>query len=96
MGAESFYVEVAARSVENAFKKVVKEAKHEHGNSGNTGTIAEKKSFIEIPLPKGCDPQEYAERLIKEADSRIYNPSGPAGCIHLGRTRWLFFGWAKN
>lgn len=95
MGAESFTHTSRGDTAEKAFRSAVEEAAYDHGHSGYTGTIAEKDSFVMIPLPEGEDPYEYAEELIGDGDVRI-DKWGPAGCIALGDGEYLFFGWASS
>ncbi|MFW6016038.1 MAG: hypothetical protein ACOCRK_06335 [bacterium] len=83
MGATDFYQVYEGKNAEEAFNKAVKDAQYYHGTSGYTGTIAEKYSFIEISLPEGKDPREYAEDLVYNEDPRINDKWGPAGCIEI-------------
>jgi len=48
-----------------------------------------------IDLPKGKDPEKYADELIDADDSRIIDKWGPAGCFYLGKKEYFFFGWAS-
>ena len=96
MGAESFVQEAAGATAKAAFQAAKEQAWYDHGHSGYTGTIAEKDSFVMIPLPEGEDPYEYAEELIGDGDVRIDNKWGPAGCIDMGDNNYLFFGWASS
>lgn len=96
MSSESFTHTSRGDTAEKAFHSAVSEAAYDHGHSGYTGTIAEKDSFVMIPLPEGEDPYEYAEELIGDGDVRIDNKWGPAGCIDMGDNNYLFFGWASS
>jgi len=95
MGAEVFYHKVKAKSAEKAFSNAIDEAHWHHGHAGYTGTIAEKGSFVMIPLPKDKDPYEYANELIDADDSRINDKWGAAGCFKLANGEFFFFGWAS-
>ena len=97
MGAETFSITKSGKTAKEAFKFAVEDAEYDHGHSGYTGTIAEKDSFVMIPLPKGeLDAYSYANKLINESDHRIDDKWGPAGCIQLDKERFLFFGWASS
>ena len=41
------------KTAQAAFDKVVEQAQWEHGHRGYSGTIAEKRSMVEFPRPKG-------------------------------------------
>ena len=102
MGANEFIKVSSGKEAQQAFNEAVRQAEYDHGHSGYTGTIAEKDSFVEIPLPKkGKKNLEeravaYAEKLIQEDDDRISDKWGPAGCIKVGRGKYVFFGWASS
>lgn len=97
MGAEQFIEESDGKTAKEAFFKAVEQALYDYGHRGYTGTIAEKDSFVMIPLPTSdCrSPRAYAQKLIDEGDARIDDKWGPAGCIDLGNGKYLFFGWAS-
>lgn len=95
-GASTFYTVGYGATAKAAFQNAVSEAQHESGHGGYTGTIAEKSSFVTIVCPKEKTPQKYAEELIAQADKRVDDKYGPAGCIALGGTQFLFFGWASD
>lgn len=96
MGAYEFHHQSSGKTAQEAFSNAVDEARYEYGHGGYTGTIAEKHSFVKIPVPEGKDPHRYAEELIEQDDDRIEDKWGPAGCISLGNDQWLFFGWASS
>jgi hypothetical protein len=96
MGASPFITIAHGSTVQQAFNEAVEEACHEHGHGGYTGSIAEKSSFVRIPLPKDTKPHVEANRLIDEDDDRISDKWGPAGVFELGKGRWMFFGWASS
>jgi hypothetical protein len=96
MGACTFYDGARGVSARDAFDTAVSNAKYNHGHAGYTGTIAEKHSFVMIDLPEGEDPEEYADQLLDDGDSRIDDKWGPAGCIKTGENRYFFFGWASE
>ena len=96
MGAESFITYARGDTAEEAFRAAVSEAQWDYGHSGYSGTIAEKDGFVMIALPTGEDPCDFAFALINNDDSRIGDKWGPAGCIDLGKGKYLFFGWASS
>ena len=96
MGSESFSHQAEGKSAKDAFQKARKQALYDRGHDGYTGTIAEKDAFIMIELPKGQEAEAYADKLIDEADKRIDDKWGPAGCIQIKKNLYLFFGWASS
>ena len=96
MGADTFYQKAKGKTAKAAFTNAQKAARHDHGHSGYTGTIAEKNEFVLIPLPAGANPEAEADRLISEDDSRVTDKWGPAGCFDLGNGEYYFFGWASS
>jgi hypothetical protein len=96
MGATDFYTMAKGKTAKDAFNSAVDAARYEHGHGGYTGTIAEKHSFVMIPIPNGADPYKEATRLMDEDDRRILDKWGPAGCIAVGEGKYLFFGWASE
>ena len=56
MGATEFSTVGHGNTAQAAFTAAVEQARHEHGNGGYTGTIAEKDSFRLITLPKTVAP----------------------------------------
>ena len=96
MGACTFIDRAKGKTAVQAFAAAVQQAKYEHGHGGYSGTIAEKGSFVEIPLPEGKNAHQYAEELLDNDDKRISDKWGPAGCIKIGDGEFLFFGWASS
>ncbi len=96
MGADQFTDRIEHDgTAQEAFDKAVAYAQYEYGHRGYTGTIAEKREFVEIPLPEGQDPHRYALDLISTCDERINSKWGPAGCLAF-EGGYLFFGWASS
>lgn len=101
MGASSFMDWSKGKDNKEAFNRAVDEAAWENGHGGYTGTIAEKRNFVIISLPKEIKPddynaiEEFAWKLIEDSDSRINDKWGPAGCIKAS-DRYLFFGNASS
>lgn len=100
MGADTFMITVSGKTAEAAFASALAAARYMNGHGGYTGTIAEKQSFVMIDVPRGEDARAYARKLIDDADVRIDDKWGPAGCIKLGAgkddSQFLFFGWASS
>jgi hypothetical protein len=102
MGAYDFYHSERGKSAREAFDTAHKQACWEYGHGGYTGTIAEKGSFVMIPLPEGKDAMSHAQELIDSGDHRVDDKWGPAGCIEIpnsekeGTKNYLFFGWASS
>ncbi len=101
MGACNFYCSATGKTASEAFSYAVEKAQYDFGHAGYTGSIAEKDSFVSIPLPEGEDPLRYADQLLDAGDPRIDDKWGPAGCIKTGEKRdgedvFLFFGWASE
>lgn len=98
MGAETFVTTGKGPTLERAFHNALETACWDHGHAGYSGTLAEKTEFIEISLPEGKDPYQYAEELIAAADPRINDKWGPAGAFKVPdeENTWLFFGWASS
>ena len=53
MGGADFMNVGRAKTAQAAFTKLVEQAQWEHGHRGYSGTIAEKRSMVEFPRPKG-------------------------------------------
>lgn len=96
MGATTFFTEAIGGNAQHAFACAVDDARYDYGHRGYTGTIAEKNSFVMIKVPEGKDPYDFAHDLIKAKDPRVDDKWGPAGCIELSATRFMFFGWASE
>jgi hypothetical protein len=98
MGGCTFMTEAKGETAQAAFNDAVKDACFENGHGGYTGTIAEKQSFVIIPMPTGHTGgyADYANQLIEDGDPRIDDKWGPAGCIDMGLGHYLFFGWASS
>lgn len=96
MGACSFMTTATGATAREAFASAQREARHEHGHGGYSGTIAEKGGFVSIACPAGVDAREHANALLASDDERISDKWGPAGCIALGGGKWLFFGYASS
>jgi hypothetical protein len=94
MGATTFTCEVEGNTASQAFRAAKEQAQYEYGHDGYTGTIAEKSSFIMMECPAGVDLYTHVYALL-DSHQRISDTWGPAGCIKLAESKWLFFGWAS-
>lgn len=69
MGADQYMNAGKGKTADIAFKKVTENARHNHGHSGYSGTIAEKYSMVEFPRPKGMRAKTIVDAV--HAISRI-------------------------
>lgn len=95
MGAASFIVSGKGTTAQEAFDLLVKDARHEYGHRGYTGTIAEKNSFIMLEYPD-ANNQTLSVTDVLNNHPKIQDKWGPAGCIECGNGEFLFFGWASE
>jgi len=95
MGQTVFTARGVGDTIAEAFNNAVEYARYQYGHAGYTGTIAEKTSFVIIPLPEGRSAESYAYELLDNSDERINDKWGPAGAIKSDENEWLFFGWAS-
>jgi len=110
VGASEFFDYGYGKTADEAFRSCRDQAAYDYGHAGYTGTMAEKDEFVMIPVPARKNPIKYAEKLLADADSRIDDKWGPAGCIEIrvspadrkkqklerGVKKYLFFGWASS
>jgi len=96
MGACDFSTKGAGKTAKEAFAAAREKALYDHGHAGYSGTLAEKRSFVEIKVPDGVEPRKFAADLMETGDPRIDDKWGPAGCVKLSDGEWLFFGWASS
>lgn len=96
MGAADFVCRSKGRTAAAAFQRAREKATWEYGHGGYTGTIAEKHDFIIIPCPAGVKPEDRAQELLDNEDTRIEDKWGPAGCIKIRHGEYLFFGFASS
>lgn len=96
MGATTFMVSSKGETAADAFKAAVQEARYLYGNSGYSGTIAEKNSFVVVG--KATTTQKagkMANKMIDASDPRVDDKWGPAGCIECKGGLYVFFGWTS-
>jgi hypothetical protein len=97
MGAEAFVTEPYHRdNAKIAFKDAVEQAQYDHGHSGYTGTIAEKHTFVMMPIIEGMTIDQSINKYFDDYDPRIDEKWGPAGCIQNEEGAFIFFGWASS
>lgn len=97
MGATVFTVVAKGVTAQKAWIAVQRDYYDTHPYSG---TVAEKESYIEIPVPDDIKDYpkkiiDYSRKLIDDGDERVDDKWGPAGCLKLLPDQWLFFGWAS-
>lgn len=100
MGAQVFTQTKYGSDAKVAFKEAKEQAQYEYGHSGYSGSLAEKHSYVELPLIEGMDAYSSAMEYINRCDPRIDDKFGPAGCIktfdeEYKLDQFLFFGWAS-
>jgi hypothetical protein len=86
MGASTFITAARGGDVSEAFNTGCREAAHESGHGGYTGTLAEKHTFVVISAQPMLehDATALAHKMIRERDPRIEDKWGPAGAIAFG------------
>ena len=102
MGSQTFFHErfATGKTAEECFKDAQEEARYDHGHSGYTGTVAEKRKFVMMPSVEGKETAwDMAMHYINECDPRVDEKWGPAGCV-MGKNSdgyevYCFFGWAS-
>ncbi|MFD3667211.1 hypothetical protein [Streptomyces sp. NPDC058672] len=100
MGAIAFFTTAIGTDPMSAFNAARREASWEHGNGGNTGSIAEKDTFKLFDESTRGEEAALArtEELFDRDDSPIADKWGPAGALPItvdsGGAGWLFFGFA--
>ena len=97
MGAKSFVTYPYYRNnAKMAFEIAVEQAQYNHGHSGYTGTIAEKHTFVMMPIIEGMTADQSINKYFEDCDPRIDDKWGPAGCIQNEAGEFIFFGWASS
>ena len=101
MGAAGFTTTGTGSNAKEAFRAAVRPALYEEGHGGYTGTIAEKRDFVLLPLPQGTNPNDYAALRehaygLMDTHKSVSDKWGPAGAFDLGGGRYFFFGWAST
>jgi hypothetical protein len=103
MGANEFRNRKSAKTADEAFRILVKEARYEDGHGGYTGTIAEKTDFRMEPPRAGETPAECIARCRDSERHWSQDKRGPAACVdggpdpkQPGNRIFYFFGWASS
>ena len=68
MGSDLFHVRAAGDTLASAFAAAQAQARHEHGHGGYTGTIAEKHNVLEVAVPSGALPANFAAMVYAALD----------------------------
>lgn len=110
MGATTFWTRVpmGTKGLNDVFRDLVSQARWDYGNSGYTGSIAEKSTFKVMGhyrTRKEADARADAilnhESMAEDSvvyDNSVSSKWGPAGVVVYqdGGEKWaLFFGWAS-
>jgi len=101
MSAAYFETLSEGKTLKQAFDAATSKAKMLYGAGGYTGTVAEKRTVVEITEYKGraeSTARTFARKLIADDDSRVDDKWGPAGaiCYSKSKGKWLIFGWASS
>jgi hypothetical protein len=96
MGADPFWNTATGATAQEAFDNATAHARYMHGHGGYSGTLAEKRKFVMVPVPAGHEPLAYARTLHEGDDSPGDDKWGPAACVQIGPGEYLFFGWASS
>lgn len=98
MGAQSFIHTGKGDTVQDAFASARDKAAWDYGHGGYTGSLAEKDSFVLIPIPSEWEgtPEQYVNHLFQQDDPRIEDKWGPAGAVEIAPKTWIFFGYASS
>ena len=95
MGASEFYIVMKGTTAREAFNDARDDALYEWGHGGYTGSIAEKDTFVMIPLPDDVDAEDYAYSIVDD-HPKLDGKWGPAGCFRLDEDTFAFFGTASS
>ena len=97
MGAIPFACIGVGPTVDEAFNDAVRKARHDYGDGGYSGSIAEKRLCVlvaDAPMSL-TEAASLGDRLIGVEDERIHDKGGSAGAIELDTGGFYFFGWAS-
>lgn len=95
MGATTFCTEQEGSSADAAFHLAIKEAQHEFGHGGYSGTVAEKHEYVMVRPLANESNDEAVDRILDGENHPVCDKWGPAGCIRVSEGKYLFFGWAS-
>lgn len=82
MGASEFSNVVMGKTMDEAFRKAVDNARYDYGHAGYTGTIAEKHGFqrFTVPqLPEGISIFDIASLNVWDDEPSFWRPPGRGG-----------------
>jgi len=102
MGAEYYCIEVDGKSAQSAFRKAHQEAIAAYGNSGYTGTLAEKGDYVMVKTKHPVkNRKDFIDGEIKYGPDWLSNNEwadkwGPSGCVKTTNGTYIFFGWASS
>lgn len=99
MGTTNFTVKVKAKNAQAAFETARESALKAYGNSGYSGTIAEKDAFLEVKAPPAIkkDPdqlEKFLDNLLD--DPRFDDTWAPAAVVQTSRNNYTIVGWASE
>lgn len=89
MGANEFKTVSFGKTAAAAFEQAVLDAKHEYGHGGYTGSIAEKRSFVEVKVPSGMSVRSLAVMPSWSRRRRWSTTSGGRRCA------WRWWGRSR-
>ena len=105
MGSQQFSQEISGPSLAEAFRTAIAAARHDYGHRGDTGTLADKDTFVIVsadPLPED-EAYAMADRILDDAQDPTFSTWGPAGAIRIQdpdtgehRPKWLVFGYSPT
>tara|TARA_B100000886_G_scaffold337239_1_gene297550 strand:- start:311 stop:655 length:345 start_codon:yes stop_codon:yes gene_type:complete len=91
-GDTSFVRLSEGSTARDAFENAVTEDRDKYGSKDSTGTLADKDSFINMKLPAGEDPMDFAKNMFERLDRRCSDKDGPCACIDItGSTHALMY-----
>ena len=93
MGASYFEDRATGTNAQEAFDRAKEQAFYDYGHAGYSGSIAEKDSFKVFELPVDQELDSYIQEL---RDDQVADKWGDAGCIDLGDSTYIFFGYASS
>jgi hypothetical protein len=96
MGACDFQSIGRGENAAQAFRQAHDAACHDHGNSGYTGTIAEKSGYRLINPNAGETPEDCIRRCQADMDHFSQDKWGDAGAVMLSVGVYCFFGMASS
>ena len=100
MGAHNFHTQAYGVTADEAYKEAVDAAIYDYGHDAYNGTISTTSGVVLIPLNKGEDIYDWAERVIEDKRVQKWDDcaavADPDTPIENGRSLWHFAGWAAS